>query len=118
MTPLSGRTFLEAYYDLQASDTQFMLAFIKNLEPFSLVTTQALEDTWPDAGWKDAESTVQDPTAAITSKAEDLSINDTVQQSTTLRDRTFDQLAERIVAGEDIGDEGTLLRFQASKMPS
>lgn len=51
MAPLSGRVYLEAYYDLTDPDYKSLESCIDGLEPWSMVTTKALEDTWPEEGW-------------------------------------------------------------------
>ncbi|KAL8650121.1 MAG: hypothetical protein Q9210_004004 [Variospora velana] len=54
MTPLSARTYLEAYYDLNEADDEVgMLPLLDTFKGRDLVATSALMDTWPNGEWQD-----------------------------------------------------------------
>ncbi|KAL8877953.1 MAG: hypothetical protein Q9192_008557, partial [Flavoplaca navasiana] len=54
-TPLSARTYLEAYYELDdlndANDEVGFLPLIESFKSKSLITKEALAETWPDGAW-------------------------------------------------------------------
>ena len=52
MTPLTGRIYLEAYYDPQELENELMAQIMEDLDGWKIVTVEALEDTWPDSGWE------------------------------------------------------------------
>ncbi len=55
MTPLSARTYLEAYYEL----TEDHLPLLQSFQGRDLIPASVLEDAWPEQGWKEAETDVQ-----------------------------------------------------------
>ena len=52
LTPLSAAIYLGAYYDLNKAEEVYMQDFVDGLDPWKVVTLQALEDTWPGEGWE------------------------------------------------------------------
>ncbi|KAI4266961.1 MAG: hypothetical protein L6R38_008455 [Xanthoria sp. 2 TBL-2021] len=51
-TPLSARTYLEAYYVLdESNDEAGLLPLLESFEGRNLVTKGALVETWPDGAW-------------------------------------------------------------------
>lgn len=57
MTPLSARTYLEAYYVLDESEDHVkdagLIPLLKGFERWDLVTSRALKETWPHGEWTD-----------------------------------------------------------------
>lgn len=52
MTPLSGSVYLAAYHQLDGPQSIGLMDIVEDLNPWKLVTAEALEDTWPDNGWQ------------------------------------------------------------------
>ncbi|KAI4170188.1 MAG: hypothetical protein LQ348_007159 [Seirophora lacunosa] len=56
MTPLSARTYLEAYYDLdEADDPTGFLPLLDKFRGRDLVATSALMETWPKGEWQEED---------------------------------------------------------------
>ena len=61
MTPLSARTYLEAYYDLtDPTHSERLLPLVKSFQGWDLIPASVLEDAWPGEGWKEAKTDVQE----------------------------------------------------------
>lgn len=57
MTPLSARTYLEAYYEIDATDDDVgLLPLLDSFQGRNLVTVEALEETWPSEYWQGHDS--------------------------------------------------------------
>ncbi len=113
MTPLSARTYLDAYYDLdeQAKGPKDLASLVESLDHWRLTTTAALEDTWPGEGWEDEE--VEDEAEQVkaaqrddresaepTADLEGLSIT-SMDTTSTLRDRAMDTLLQSLLNQPD-----------------
>lgn len=97
-TPLSARTYLEAYYDLDEPDDRAGLKpLLKSFEGRSLVTHAALADTWPDGDWQEPELIEEE--AKITTQLSQLrGLEDTQGDNLkSLRDRSMDVLLESLL---------------------
>ena len=56
MTPLSAKTYLEAYYDLSGSaNSKDLGPVVKSFEGWNLIPAAVLEDTWPGEGWAESK---------------------------------------------------------------
>lgn len=101
MTPLDGRAYLEAYYEIESNEMH--VKAVKDLEPWSLISIEALDDTWPDEGWQEPNQ--------IEHKDEQLPdiFKLTVNQAATksLRAQSLEKLVDSIIAGQDV-EEGVL----------
>ena len=53
-TPLSARTYLEVYYELDntTDDKVGLLPLVESFQSISLITKEALAETWPDGAWE------------------------------------------------------------------
>lgn len=60
MTPLSARTYLEAYYDLTDEKYKNLLPLVESFQGWRLIPASVLEDAWPKQGWKGAMTDAQD----------------------------------------------------------
>ena len=60
MTPLSARTYLEAYYDLADPEHKDLLPSVESFKGWSLIPASVLENAWPGEGWNEAETDVQE----------------------------------------------------------
>ena len=61
MTPLSARTYLEAYYVLTDPEhSEDLVPLVESFRGWDLISTSVLEDAWPEEGWKEAETDVQE----------------------------------------------------------
>ena len=113
MTPLSARTYLEAYYKLDESDDAAGLKpLLAKFEGKDIVATAALRGTWPDGEWQDGVPEGDQTTATIAADFE--AANDTSKSlghddsmSTfnapqsdrvkTLRDRSMDMVLDELL---------------------
>lgn len=57
LTPLSARTYLEAYYQLDGSgdDPNGLIPLVESFRGKDLVTVSALKDTWPHGKWQEGK---------------------------------------------------------------
>lgn len=56
MTPLSARTYLEAYYELDAdNDEAGFMPLLESFQGRNLVAVKALKETWPSGDWQGGE---------------------------------------------------------------
>ena len=60
MTPLSARTYLEAYYDLTDPKYEDLLPVVESFQGWDLIPASVLEDAWPEQGWEEATTDAQD----------------------------------------------------------
>ena len=60
MTPLSAQTYLEAYYVLTDSKNSELLPLVESFRGWDIISTSVLEDAWPEEGWEEAETDVQE----------------------------------------------------------
>ena len=60
MTPLSARRYLDAYYDLADPENKNLLPLVESFKDRGLIPASVLEDAWPDEGWNEAETDVQE----------------------------------------------------------
>lgn len=95
MTPLSARTYLEAYNDLEQPDDQVGLKpLLERFEGRDLVTAAALELTWPNGDWKFIEEEEMTPSHSF--EPDELE-NAPDQNLKSLRDRSMDILLQSLV---------------------
>ena len=109
MTPLSARSYLEAYYVL--SDPKVSSDLVPLVERFNnwdLIKAEVLEDTWPGEGWEEAEAFEEDeetqPDAEVSAgphvELGKLEIAHK-EASSTLRDRAMDKLLQSLLEEPD-----------------
>ena len=61
MTPLSARTYLEAYYELNdPKHSEDLLPVVESFRGWGLISASVLEDAWPGESWEEAETDVQE----------------------------------------------------------
>ena len=60
MTPLSARTYLEAYYDLTDPKYEDLLPVVESFQGWDLIPASVLEDAWPEQGWEETTTDAQD----------------------------------------------------------
>ena len=61
MTPLSARTYLEAYYNLtDPKAPKDLLPLVESFQGWDLIPASVLEDAWPGEGWVEAWTDVQE----------------------------------------------------------
>ena len=87
MTPLSAKTYLEAYYDQDTieSDTSMKTSLQKFLAQ-DLITIATLQETWPDGEWQEIEDEPMLPEEEASPV-----------KTSTLRDRSMDMLLNRFL---------------------
>ncbi|KAL8691725.1 MAG: hypothetical protein Q9218_003118 [Villophora microphyllina] len=87
MTPLSARTYLEAYYLLDDSDDRAkktdLSALLNQFKSKGLVTTAALKETWPSGAWQGDKVFEEDDQGLSGSSACRAADEDAAQISTT-----------------------------------
>ena len=105
MTPLSARIYLEAYYEL----TEDLLPLVESFQGYDLIPTSLLEDAWPDEGWMDAETDVQEGGEEPDLQLEKLEITPTATLD-TLRSQTMDTLIQNLL---DSPEENSSLVVEA-----
>ncbi|KAL8735783.1 MAG: hypothetical protein Q9166_000647 [cf. Caloplaca sp. 2 TL-2023] len=97
MAPLSGRTYLEAYYALDELDEKTkeeMLSTIKALEDYPLITTATLRNTWPTGDWQEPEA---DVTLVQSSDPDSLDEITDKFGTVSLRDKSMESLLQSLV---------------------
>lgn len=113
MTPLSARTYLEAYYDLADLEHKNLLPVVESFKGWGLIPASVLEDAWPGEGWNEAETDVQEgeeeePDLQLTK----LEISPKTTLS-TLRGLTMDTVLQNLLdspeANSSLFDEAELL---------
>ena len=86
MTPLSARTYLEAYYDLSdPKNSQIMVPLLKELNAWDVIPVETLRDTWPKGEWEEPQTDHEDKDEVDVPELEKLEIN-SPSTSKTLRD--------------------------------
>ena len=101
MTPLTARTYLEAYYDLSDPQNSMMLPLLKELNGWDVIPVDTLRNTWPEGEWEEPES--DEATADevdVAPNLENLAIN-TLDTSKSLRDGAMDTLLQALLDGPD-----------------
>ncbi|KAL8917942.1 MAG: hypothetical protein Q9172_005633 [Xanthocarpia lactea] len=104
MAPLSGRTYLAAYYDLdevggQAVKEQ-MMPNVEALDKYPLISTSTLQETWPKGEWENPEV---DALLAQSPGTDNLGdITDTLG-AVTLRETTMDPLLQSLTKPSNDG---------------
>lgn len=90
-TPLSARTYLEAYYELHdpANDEVGLLPLVESFQNRSLITKEALADTWPDGAWEHQSPSNVDSTDPL-----DLGGLDIADKPKSLRNQAMDQFLD------------------------
>ncbi|KAL9628407.1 MAG: hypothetical protein Q9204_005905, partial [Flavoplaca sp. TL-2023a] len=96
--PLSARTYLEAYYELSnakdPNDEAGLLPLVESFESRSLITKEALAETWPDGAWDSASLSGPDHDSPDPPALGGLDIAD---KPKTLRNQTMDQLLDLLL---------------------
>ncbi|KAI4173447.1 MAG: hypothetical protein LQ343_002980 [Gyalolechia ehrenbergii] len=116
MTPLSARTYLEAYYVLDGSDERTekigLIPLVEKFQGRDLVTVIALKETWPHGEWQkdgcifeEDDLNYADSTTAATA-GPSVGNKQTEQSETkSLRDHSMNSLMEQILdPGKDNSD--------------
>ena len=86
MTPLSARTYLEAYYDLSdPQNSEIMVPLVKELNKWDVIPVETLRDTWPQGEWEEPQSDVEGKNEVDAPELEKVEINSS-STSKTLRD--------------------------------
>ena len=101
MTPLTARTYLEAYYDLSDPENSIMLPLLKDLNEWGVIPVETLRDTWPEGEWEEPES--DEATAdevAVAPKLEKLA-NTTLDTSKSLREGAMNTVLQALLDGPD-----------------
>ncbi|KAL9028498.1 MAG: hypothetical protein Q9180_007158 [Flavoplaca navasiana] len=97
-TPLSARTYLEAYYELHnvddANDEVGFLPLIKSFESKNLITKEALAETWPDGAWDNESLSGSDDDSP---DPPDLGGLDIADKPKSLRNQAMDQLLDLLL---------------------
>ena len=76
MTPLSARTYLEAYYDLSdPKNSEIMVPLLKQFNGWDVIPVATLRDTWPEGDWEEPQSDHEDKDEVDLPKLEKLEIN-------------------------------------------
>ncbi|KAI4220121.1 MAG: hypothetical protein L6R40_008694 [Gallowayella cf. fulva] len=113
MAPLSGQTYLKAYYDLDDPEHgPRMQPSLDRLNKHPLIPTSTLGDLWPDADWEEPEtdaallepSDTRDDHASLTAKLGTLS----------LRQSSTDQILQSL---DSPSDENLDLLAQLDQLP-
>ena len=105
MTPLSARTYLEAYYDLSdPKNSQIMLPLLKELNGWDVIPVETLRDTWPEGEWEEPQSDHEDKDEVDVPELEKLDIK-SPSTSKTLRDGAMVTVLQALLDGpnEDTG---------------
>lgn len=105
MTPLSARTYLEAYYDLSdPKNSQIMVPLLKELNGWDVIPVETLRDTWPEGEWEEPQSDHEDKDEVDVPELEKLEIN-SPSTSKTLRDATMVTVLQALLdePNEDTG---------------
>ena len=98
MTPLSARTYLEAYYVLtDPENSEDLLPLVESFRDWDLIPASVLEDAWPGEGWEEAKADVKEEEGSeLAPKLTKLEI---APRATlvTLRDRTMDTMLQKLL---------------------
>ena len=93
-TPLSARTYLEAYYELNdaKNDEVGLLPLVESFQNRSLITKEALAETWPDGAWEH-----QSPSDLDSTDSPDLRGLDIADKPKCLRNQAMDQFLDLLL---------------------
>ncbi|KAL8887017.1 MAG: hypothetical protein Q9215_005353 [Flavoplaca cf. flavocitrina] len=93
-TPLSARTYLEAYYELNdaTNDEVGLLPLVESFQNRSLITEEALAETWPDGAWEH-----QSPTDVDSTDPPELGGLDIAEKPKSLRNQAMDQFLDLLL---------------------
>ena len=76
MTPLSARTYLEAYYDINDPKiSQIMVPLVDEFKAWDIIPVETLEDTWPEGMWESPESDEATADEAVVPELEKMKIS-------------------------------------------
>ena len=107
MTPLSARTYLEAYYDLSdPKNSQIMVPLLKELNGWDVIPVETLRDTWPKGEWEEPQSDHEDKDEVDVPELEKLEIN-SPSTTKTLRDGAMVTVLQALL-DEPNGETGLL----------
>ncbi|KAL8922316.1 MAG: hypothetical protein Q9208_005286 [Pyrenodesmia sp. 3 TL-2023] len=115
MTPLSARTYLEAYYEVDAAnDEAGFLPLLESFQGRNLVTINALKETWPSGDWQ-GDDFVQDvegdhPHDSSGTEPKDLAGDAPKYQVKSLRDQSMDNFLDVLL---DPSQDTTALLVEA-----
>ena len=114
MTPLSARTYLEAYYELtDPKHSEDLLPLVESFRGWGLISASVLEDAWPGEGWEEAETDVQEGEGTEPDlKLEKLEIAHT-PSLVTLRGQTMDTVIQSLL---DSPEENSGLVIEAENL--
>ncbi|KAL6720296.1 hypothetical protein ACLMJK_002217 [Lecanora helva] len=93
MTPLSARTYLEAYYELDDPKCEEMglLPLLDKFKGRSIITGAALQDTWPEGDWQMDECDPQPQAINLDDNADN-------QPTKSLRDQSMDTFLGMVIS--------------------
>ena len=101
MTPLTARTYLEAYYDLSdPKNSHIMLPLLKELNGWDVIPVETLRNTWPKGEWQEPESYEATADEVAVPKLEKLAIN-TPDTSKSLREGAMTTVLQALLDGPD-----------------
>lgn len=106
LTPLSAWDYLKAYDDIKSEETEAYASFLRPFKGVDLVTTDALQETWPDAKWFYNSSQIQSTGTVSTS------LEGTVTKA--LRDVALDSFLAYLL---DPSQDDPSLLAQAESLP-
>ncbi|KAL8866778.1 MAG: hypothetical protein Q9174_006089 [Haloplaca sp. 1 TL-2023] len=116
-TPLSARTYLEAYYilhncdgahkDDEASndDVADMLALVQSFEGKPLITLAALAETWPAGDWGTDIDVLESESTTVSG----FSVLDTAEKPKSLRHQSLDRVLDLLLGSSDEKDVQDLM---------
>ena len=98
MTPLSPRTYLEAYYELNdPRQSEVLLPLVDSFQGWDLIPASVLEDVWPGEGWKEGKTDIQEGGGEeLELKVEKLEIGPRATLG-TLRGQTMDTFIQKLL---------------------
>ena len=105
MTPLSARTYLEAYYDLSdPKNSEIMVPLLKEFNGWDVIPVATLRDTWPEGEWEEPQSNHEDKDEVDVPELEKLEIS-SPSTSKTLRDGAMATVLQALLdePNEDTG---------------
>ena len=104
MTPLSARTYLEAYYDLSdPKNLEIMVPLLKELNEWDVISVETLRDTWPEGEWEEPQSDHEDKDEVDVPELEKLNIK-SPNTSKTLRDGAMVTVIQALLDGPNEND--------------
>ncbi|KAL8868710.1 MAG: hypothetical protein Q9174_004813 [Haloplaca sp. 1 TL-2023] len=111
-TPLSARTYLEAYYILHNGDGAHkddgasndhvadMLALVQSFEGKPLITLAALAETWPDGDWGTDIDVLESESTTVSG----FSVLNTAEKPKSLRHQSLDRVLDLLLGSSDEKD--------------